>query len=60
MNWLDYLQPKANQAAVLASQAAIEQAAKTPFSVVLSVEQGTQVWITVLLVALGGVLLLKK
>lgn len=53
MNLLDYLQPQANQAAANATQAAIDQATQKPFAVVLSVEQGTQIWIAGLLLVAG-------
>jgi hypothetical protein len=50
-NWLD------TQAAG-ATQAAVNQASATPFNVIISVDQETQVWITALVI--GAVILFVK
>lgn len=49
MNLLEALMPQANQAAASATNSALDQAAARPFSVILQVEQGTQLWIAGLL-----------
>lgn len=51
MSLLDYLTPQANQAAASATQAAIDTATQKPFAVIVSVEQGTQLWVAGLLLA---------
>lgn len=50
MNLLDYLTPQASGVAASATDSALNQAAARPFNVVLSVEQGTQLWIAGLLI----------
>ena len=60
MNLLDYLTPQANTAAVGATNAALDAASARPYNVVLSVEQGTQLWIAGLLLVAGLLHLLKK
>lgn len=54
MNLIDILQPQANAAAVDAANAALDNVAQRPFSVVLSVSPETQAWVTLLL--LGGLI----
>lgn len=49
MSILDMLIPQANDAAASATNTALDQAAARPFAVILSVEQGTQLWIAGLL-----------
>ena len=59
MNILDYLQPQADRVAASATNSALDQAASRLFHVILSVEQGTQLWIAGLLLA-AAFHLLKK
>lgn len=55
MNLLDYFKPQASQvadaAATSAVNTALDEASARPFAVILSVEQGTQLWIAGLLVS---------
>lgn len=54
----DVLQPQTNAAAVDAANAALDSAAARPFSVVISVDDETKIWLTVLaLVGLVAVVL---
>lgn len=52
MNALDALlsgvQPQANKAATQAAQAAVDNLAQKPFSVVISVDDATKLWLSVL------------
>lgn len=59
---LDLLQPQANAAAVGATNAALDTAAARPFSVVLSVDDATKSWLTILLIVgiVGGALVRRK
>lgn len=51
---LDLLQPQANEAAVNAANAALANVSARPFSVVLSVDDETKIWLTLLMI--GGVI----
>lgn len=57
---LDFFQPQANAAAVSATDAALEQAAARPFNVIISVSEGTQLWIAGMLLAVAVFHLVKK
>lgn len=59
MSLRDYLQPQANGAAIDAANAAVDDLAKRPFSVVLSVDDATKLWISVLVLG-AAVLMLKR
>lgn len=48
----DLLLPQANAAAASATQTAIDTATQKPFSVIVSVDPQTQLWLTI--VAMGG------
>lgn len=60
MNLLDALLPQANQAAASATNSALDQASARPFAVILSVEQGTQIWIAGLLLAAAVFSMFRK
>lgn len=60
MNLLDYLTPQANAAAASATQAAIDTATQKPFAVVLSVEQETQLWLTLLAIGVAVLVVYHK
>lgn len=49
---LDYLFPAANDAAAQLTDSAIERAASRPFSVVISIDNETKIWLTVMVVVL--------
>lgn len=60
MNLLEYLQPQANDAAVSATNAALDTASARPYNVVLSVDEGTRIWIAGLLLVAGVLHLFRK
>ena len=61
VSFLNALQPQADAAAVSAANAALDAAAVRPFSVVLSVDDETKIWLTVLaLIGLAAVAAMKK
>lgn len=56
----DVLQPQTNAAAVDAANAALDSAAARPFSVVISVDDETKIWLTVLALVGLVVVVLKR
>lgn len=57
---LSALQPQANSAAIDAAGAAVDSLAQRPFSVVLSVDDATKIWITALIIAAAAVGVMMK
>lgn len=60
MNIMDLLQPKADAAAIGATNAALDSAASRPFTVIIEVSENTQLWIAGLLLAAAVFHLFKK
>ena len=60
MNLLDFLQPQANEAAIASANAALDNVAQRPFSVVLSVDDATKMWLTLLVAGVAAFVLLRR
>ena len=60
VSFLNALQPQADAAAASAANAALDAAAARPFSVVLSVDDATKIWLTVLALIGLAVAAVKK
>ena len=60
MSLLDLLQPQANAAAITSANAALDSVAQRPFSVVLSVDDATKMWLTLLVTGVAAFVLLKR